>query len=379
MQRVRPMLRAAALAWGAAFVLVASALPAGADHQEPFDGPSHHYGEMVDYPLVFPVEGDSYWYEDWFWAARSDGNHHAQDLMAPKMTPVLAAASGTITWINWSQDPADLNPDRCCTLVVTHDDGWESWYIHLNNDTPGTDDGAGWGIAPGIELGVHVDAGQLLGWVGDSQSAEETPPHLHFELHDPDGVVVNPYDALRIAEGKPHCSVSNFTDIQALLDTPGLLRRGSSGISVSQLQQALFVLGFDPEGVDGIFGPKTEIAVRAFQDQRGLQMDGLVGSQTKAALSQLWEVSQHASVLDPDGRILRLGSVGADVAELQHLLGVAGHDPGPVDGLFGSQTAGAVRAQQEASGILIDGIVGPGTRGALAGTLGLSGLVSCGG
>jgi peptidoglycan hydrolase-like protein with peptidoglycan-binding domain len=82
-------------------------------------------------------------------------------------------------------------------------------------------------------------------------------------------------------------------------------------------------------------------------------------------------------VLDPDGRTLRHGAVGGDVKQLQELLAVAGHDSGAPDGVFGSRTVGAVRAYQESAGIHIDGVVGRGTRSALAATLGLSGLVTC--
>lgn len=354
-----------------------AAVPASANHEQPHDGPDHYYGEMVDYPLVFPVTGNNYWYEDWFWAARGSGTHHAQDIMAPKMTPVVAAASGTVTYINWSQDPNNLNPHRCCSLVITHDDGWESWYIHLNNDTPGTDDGLAWGIAPDITLGMHVAAGTLIGWVGDSGSAEETPPHLHYELYDPHHTLVNAYDSLLAADGKPHCTVSNFANIDALMASSGLLKRGSKGTAVTQLQQALFVLGFDPEGVDGVFGPKTEAAVRSFQDDRGLLIDGVVGSKTKAALAALRDIAKHALVLDPDGRNLSSGAVGGDVKQLQSLLKILGLDPGTPDGVFGPKTIGAVRAYQEDAGILIDGVVGRGTRSSLAATLGLSNLVSC--
>jgi peptidoglycan hydrolase-like protein with peptidoglycan-binding domain len=375
MRRVHQAVSATVIAL-AVFSAFATA-PASADHQEPFDGHEHYYGEMVDYPLVFPVGGDSYWYEDWFWAQRSNGLHHAQDFMAPKMTPVFAVASGTVTYINWSQDPNDLNPDRCCNLVILHDDGWQSWYIHLNNDTPGTDDGEAWGIAPGIELGVHVEAGTLIGWVGDSGNAEDTPPHLHFELYDPEGVLVNPYDSFLAAEGQSFCAVKRFAEIDALVETPGLVQRGAVGTAVEQLQEALFVLGFDPSGIDGAFGPLTEGAVRGFQDERGLSIDGIVGSQTKGTLAQISEAAEHIFVLDPDGRNLSMGALGGDVRELQHLLGSLGLDAGPADGVFGSKTAGAVRAYQEGVGILIDGVVGPGTRLSMASTLGLSRLISC--
>lgn len=356
--------------------LLASSAPALANHEAPHDGPDHSYGDMVDYPLTFPVEG-SYWYEDWFWASRGTGTHHAQDIMAPKMTPVLAAASGTVTWVNWSQDPNDLNPERCCTLVITHDDGWESWYIHLNNDTPGTDDGQAWGIAPGIELGVYVEAGQLIGWVGDSGTAEDTPPHLHYELYDPHGTLVNPYDSLLASEGKGFCTVSNFVPVDAVVDAVSLIMRGSAGAVVAQLQEALAVLGFDPNGVDGQFGPMTEHAVRTFQDDRSIAADGIVGRQTKGILAKVRDASRSVFVLDPDGRNLSRGALGGDVRELQHLLQVMGLDPGPIDGVLGLKTVGAIRTFQEGAGIGIDGVVGPGTRRAMAATLGLSNLIRC--
>jgi len=164
-------------------------------------GPTHAYGEMVDYPLAFPVAGPHH-FTDTFYSPRSypDPEHHAQDLMADKMVPVVSAITGTIRSINWSHDEEDIDPTRCCTLVIRSDDGWETWYLHLNNDTPGTDDGLGWGISPDIHIGTRVQAGQLIGWVGDSGNAESTSPHLHFELHDPYGVAVNPYQALLDAD-----------------------------------------------------------------------------------------------------------------------------------------------------------------------------------
>ena len=173
--------------------------PALAGRLVAFDVTEHAYGEMVEYDLTFPVAGAAS-FSDTFYSARASGDHHAQDLMAKKMVPVVAVAAGTVRYVNYSRDPSDLNPERCCTLVIDHDDGWATWYLHLNNDTPGTDDGLGWGIAPGIGPRVHVEAGDIIGWVGDSGNAENTSPHLHFELHDPAGVVVNPYAALKVAQ-----------------------------------------------------------------------------------------------------------------------------------------------------------------------------------
>ena len=175
------------------FALVASlltALPASAQEEE------------TPYPLVFPLVGENY-YSDTWGAARSGGRTHAgTDIMAEKMIPVVAVADGTVG--------GDYGPDGaggwfhgdgdCCAMTLEHDDGWSSWYIHLNNDTPGTDDGLGWGFAEGIEPGVHVEAGQLIGYVGDSGNAEWTASHLHFELHDTAGEAINPYIHLLAAQ-----------------------------------------------------------------------------------------------------------------------------------------------------------------------------------
>src|SRR5260370_28785171 len=62
------------------------------------------------------------------------------------------------------------------------------------------------------------------------------------------------------------------------------LKQGSSGPDVTNLQQKLKDLGFDPNGVDGNFGPGTRDAVIAFQQSKGLQADGIAGPQTLAAL-----------------------------------------------------------------------------------------------
>jgi putative chitinase len=63
-----------------------------------------------------------------------------------------------------------------------------------------------------------------------------------------------------------------------------ILKRGSSGPDVLTLQSTLKQLGFDPNGVDGVFGPGTEAAVIAFQTSKGLTADGIVGPNTMAAL-----------------------------------------------------------------------------------------------
>lgn len=64
-----------------------------------------------------------------------------------------------------------------------------------------------------------------------------------------------------------------------------MLRQGSRGSSVRDLQKKLKAAGFDPGPIDGIFGPKTQAAVMAFQRAAGISVDGIAGPQTFRALS----------------------------------------------------------------------------------------------
>jgi putative chitinase len=81
-----------------------------------------------------------------------------------------------------------------------------------------------------------------------------------------------------------------------------ILRQGSSGSDVTDLQQKLKDLGFDPNGVDGNFGPGTRDAVIAFQQSKGLQADGIAGPATLAALQ-------------PDGSGANAGAATTGAAE----------------------------------------------------------------
>jgi len=130
-------------------------------------------------PMVFPVCGPVTW-SDTFGHPRGGARKHAgQDIMAPKLRPVVAAFDGVVT-LRKATAPGGHN-----WLILQGDNGWIATYLHLNNDTPGTDDGLGTdehAYAPGLVTGARVVAGQLIGYVGDSGNAEGTAPHLHFEL-----------------------------------------------------------------------------------------------------------------------------------------------------------------------------------------------------
>jgi len=135
-----------------------------------------------------------------------------------------------------------------------------------------------------------------------------------------------------------------------------LLRRGSSGTAVRQLQEALKEAGHDPGPIDGEFGPATEAAVRAFQQEKEIAVDGVVGDIT-------WlNIDEDAVFSHP---VVRRGSTGLAVRRVQKRLTLAGYDAGGVDGIFGAGTEAGVKALQRDSGLTQDGVVGPQTWNAI--------------
>jgi peptidoglycan hydrolase-like protein with peptidoglycan-binding domain len=130
-----------------------------------------------------------------------------------------------------------------------------------------------------------------------------------------------------------------------------VLKKGSTDPAVRDLQAALTTLGFDPGAVDGVFGAKTESAVKAFQQSREITVDGVVGRVT-------WINIDEADQSHP---VLRVGSTGLPVRRLQSRMSAVGFDTGGVDGRFGANTEAAVRTLQQAHNLGVDGIVGPQT------------------
>jgi peptidoglycan hydrolase-like protein with peptidoglycan-binding domain len=145
-----------------------------------------------------------------------------------------------------------------------------------------------------------------------------------------------------------------------------VLRQGARGASVTLLQQRLRAHGINV-GVDGVFGPNTAAAVRAFQQRKGLAVDGVVGPRTWAALN-----ASAAPAPTPGGAqpTLRQGARGGAVTTLQNRLRAHGYNVS-VDGVFGPNTANAVRSFQRAKGLSVDGVVGPRTWAALNGAGGV--------
>ncbi|MGH2972732.1 MAG: M23 family metallopeptidase [Gaiellaceae bacterium] len=125
---------------------------------------------------VFPVYGAVAWGDN-FGASRPDvsgGWHHGDDLFAPLGAPVLAVAHGVVFSVGWNR----IGGWR---LWLRDDRGNDFYYAHLS------------AYSPLAVNGAIVNAGDVLGFVGDTGDAKGTPYHVDFEIH-PVGLLDRGYD-----------------------------------------------------------------------------------------------------------------------------------------------------------------------------------------
>ncbi|MCZ0755868.1 peptidoglycan-binding domain-containing protein [Anoxybacillus sp. J5B_2022] len=143
------------------------------------------------------------------------------------------------------------------------------------------------------------------------------------------------------------------------------LKLGDKGTFVKEIQQDLIRVGFPlPKyGADGAFGEETENAVMAFQKQYGLHVDGIVGQETLAKLTEVVNQKLRQEAFPLPNKVLKKGDKGEDVKMVQRALKHLGFDPKGIDGVYGEQTEDAVRRFQSMYAALQDdGIYGPNTR-----------------
>ncbi len=137
------------------------------------------------------------------------------------------------------------------------------------------------------------------------------------------------------------------------------LREGDQGDRVRQAQQRLAERGWAVQA-DGVFGPATTEAVRAFQGQAGLVADGILGHASWQALfATSTPTAPEASECPPwPGRLMRQGLDGDDVRRAQARLSERGWGL-VTDGQFGPKTDAVVRTYQGEKVLVVDGVVGP--------------------
>jgi hypothetical protein len=229
--------------------------------------------------IVFPVIGPAQYTDD-FGDARWQGSHQGNDIVSVRRALAVAAETGTV---EFSQS---ANGAGGCMLYLYGQSGTKYMYIHLNNDLTSKNDNRG-RCVPGVAFpkrlrsGQRVEAGQPVGFVGNSGDAEGASPHLHFELHPGGGGAVSPYPWLRraqrllfyVPEGSPYSlaltgRVASFEQ-RVLRLKVDVLRWWPGGLRVPNVNR---LLGIDVVSAD-VTGPKrTGVGARSVS-----KMSSLIG------------------------------------------------------------------------------------------------------
>lgn len=182
-----------------------------------------------------------------------------------------------------------------------------------------------------------------------------------------------------------------FEKIETIWPEDTILSLGDRGEKVETIQEYLKEIGFYVNEVDGIFGEKTFEAVKLYQKEHGLAIDGIVGKETIGKivgtkhliendfsdedkdnqLSPLYTPEELTEMniymkhdlwiekIEPQVKtFFQFGDEGEQIAHLQEKLKQARYYSGPIDGIFGSYTQQAVRALQRDNQLTVDGIAG---------------------
>jgi hypothetical protein len=182
--------------------------------------------------IIFPVVGPVTYTDD-FGDPRPQGPHQGNDIMAPRKALAVAAEAGKVKFHTTSRAAG-------CMLYLYGDSGTTYIYIHLNNDVGNGNDNkgkcvAGSSYAPGLKSGERVEAGEHIGYVGDSGDADGVHPHLHFEVHPKDGKAVSPYPYLRRARKLLYSARSGTFVTLALTASVSVVGTDELQVKVSRL------------------------------------------------------------------------------------------------------------------------------------------------
>jgi len=200
--------------------------------------------------IFFPVQGE-FTMLDNFGDPRSGGRtHEGTDILGKKMTPLLSAVDGRVVFMPFDE------PSWGYAVYIRDSDGYEYSYLHINNDTPGTNDGLGGpenAYAPGLERGSAVTRGQFIGWMGDSGNAEGVGSHLHFEIWTPENIPIDPQGSLIAALEKSRYNPVKEMEMTTNINTNRSLGENppqnppcvSDTLITSQITQAVYYCGSD--------------------------------------------------------------------------------------------------------------------------------------
>lgn len=132
------------------------------------------YPPPPDTTFVFPVVGGASFTNDWGGTRPGGRVHQGIDLFAKESTPVVAEVNGVIFNVGWN----DVGGWRYWIR-----DQWGNEYYHAHLSA----------FSPAAVEGSQVEAGTVLGFIGNTGDAKTTPPHMHYEIHPAGGAAIPPF------------------------------------------------------------------------------------------------------------------------------------------------------------------------------------------
>lgn len=281
----------------------------------------------------------------------SNSFHAGVDLVKSHQAPIHAFTAGEVVYAGVGRSGSGLGGYGNVVVLLDKNNNLQL-YAHLDR------------VA--VRTGNQIRQNQVIGYQGNT--GQSTGSHLHFEVRTNDDRMP-PYGYRSNREGstlEPISYLNNFQSSggnQSNNNDTSTLRRGMRGREVRELQEQLQSIGIalSNHGADGIYGQETELAIRRFQLQQNITVDGIAGSVTRSRLQNA--VNDRSK----ESRTLRYGMSGAAVRELQEQLITVGMNLNRygADGRFGRETEVAVREFQKQEMIRVDGIVGTETWNAL--------------
>ena len=134
---------------------------------------------------ALPMRGPCWFTDDWGDPRGTGRRHEGTDLFARPGSYVYAVVDGTLSRRAWDQP--GRRSGNAWWLTAADGSGTYYFYAHLAD------------FAPNLSVGSRVQAGQIIGFMGDTGNSAS--PHLHFEIHPNGGGPVNAYPLLRAAGG----------------------------------------------------------------------------------------------------------------------------------------------------------------------------------
>lgn len=206
--------------------------------------------------------------------------HEGQDIMASRNSEIISPTAAVVLRVGTIGGGG--------LTVYTANPGGETFvYMHLER------------VAAGVAAGTVLRAGQVIAYVGNSGNAAGTAPHLHFEIHNENGVPIDPYPRLAgVRQQTPTARPAAPASPTGVRD----LQQGAAGEDVRALQRVLNAAGFriaaagpgSPGQETATFGALTREALARYQAANGISpAAGYFGPATRArmkaaGLAGLW-------------------------------------------------------------------------------------------